>query len=231
MDLDYREAQSPNELGRALVDAAGMGNFAACKALLELGADVEWAQPTVMSPLCAASHKGHVDVVRLLLAAGADVNAADELGMRALSWAMQGPKRFEVAKVLLEAGAEVNFLSWRGRIPLAVACGHADVPLIELLVQYGADPNIAGPRTLTVLQSAVYWDQEVPVRTLARLCAIDMGQVTHAGESLVDLAKNSPLMLILLRALAAERAAIEAIGDAHEAGAVPASKSREAAPI
>jgi ankyrin repeat protein len=40
------------------------------------------------TPLIVAAGLGHIDIVRALLSAGADVNAKDEKGLRALTWAL-----------------------------------------------------------------------------------------------------------------------------------------------
>ena len=57
--------------------------------------------------LIAAADKGRLADVRRLLAAGADVAARDQKGRTALLAATQG-NHVEVARVLIEAGADVN---------------------------------------------------------------------------------------------------------------------------
>ena len=58
--------------------------------------------------LASASGKGHREIVELLLANGADVNANKNNGETALMAASQGGHR-EVVELLLAKGAEVNF--------------------------------------------------------------------------------------------------------------------------
>src|ERR1700676_1245867 len=74
-------------------------------ALLKAGSDVALAHPDGETPLMAASRTGHVDAVRLLLEAHANVNAADSYQQEtALMWgAAEG--HVDVVNALLNAGA------------------------------------------------------------------------------------------------------------------------------
>jgi ankyrin repeat protein len=61
-------------------------------------------QPGGNTPLTIASAKGHSDIVRLLLAAKADVSAADDDGKTGLMLALQNDHA-EVAELLRSAAA------------------------------------------------------------------------------------------------------------------------------
>ena len=54
-----------------------------------------------------AADEGHVDVAKVLIQNGVDVNAVDEDEKAALHWAAEN-ERVDLAKVLLENGADVN---------------------------------------------------------------------------------------------------------------------------
>ena len=59
------------------------------------------------TPLMEAASAGHTDIVRLLIAHGADVNAQSSSGNTPLMYACAGGHE-EVVRVLLEAGANVE---------------------------------------------------------------------------------------------------------------------------
>src|SRR5260221_1003878 len=66
--------------GSRLADAAMAGDGAAVRALLTGGEDVNVAQGDGMTALHWAARRGDLDVVRMLLAAGANVRAITRLG-------------------------------------------------------------------------------------------------------------------------------------------------------
>lgn len=63
--------------------------------------------PEGRTPLHRAAVLGHVDVARVLMVNGADVNARDEYGATPL-WYAVGDHQLPMARLLLEAGAEVD---------------------------------------------------------------------------------------------------------------------------
>ncbi len=74
--------------------------------LLRSGANPSRAHPEGETPLLAAARSGSVPTVRLLLARGVDVNAAETFQKTtALMWAA-AEGHIEVVDVLIEAGAD-----------------------------------------------------------------------------------------------------------------------------
>src|ERR1044071_5253352 len=70
------------------------------------------------TPLMHAAAYGTTEAVRLLLEAGADVNARNNFDATALLW---GARDSAKARLLIEHGANVNAQSKQGRTPLMVA--------------------------------------------------------------------------------------------------------------
>ena len=100
--------------------ALGLGRCAQCvRILLEAGADLNVTNKSERTALSRASYNGRVDVVRLLPAAGAVVDAEDTSGNSTLGQCCAGhqcgPQQVECAKVLIEAGASPAHLKSRWR--------------------------------------------------------------------------------------------------------------------
>ena len=132
------------------------------KVLLELGADVRARSRTYSqnvqtgdrggggavstvprggsTPLLFAARVGSVESVRLLLAAGADVNDSLPDGATALIVAAHSGHG-AVGALLLDKGADPNTADV-GYTALHAAVDRSDLPLVKALLAKGADPNI-----------------------------------------------------------------------------------------
>lgn len=131
-------------LDEQLIQAAGHGDIAAVKSLLDQGADVNAKDRHGVPALWLASKMNHPDIVRQLLERGADVNAKDRDGVTALmaasSFALSGGKR-DVVRQLLEKGADVDAKDKSAVTALIYAAGEDDPDVVRLLLDKGADVN------------------------------------------------------------------------------------------
>ncbi|KAI8494124.1 hypothetical protein Bbelb_284710 [Branchiostoma belcheri] len=123
-------------------NAAGTVAPAACRCcggLRHMNPDP--AAPGQESPLHRAAGNGHHETVSVLLTAGADVNARDDVQESPLHWAAENGHH-ETVSVLLTAGADVNARDEREKTPLhdAARCGHPKCA--EILLQHGADTGL-----------------------------------------------------------------------------------------
>jgi predicted LPLAT superfamily acyltransferase len=102
------------------------------------------AQPYKNHSLFMAVQNGHVEVVRLLLSGGADVNQArTDTGTTLLFMAAQ-EGHVEVVRLLLSGGADVNQARTdTGATPLFMAAQNGHVEVVRLLLSGGADVNQA----------------------------------------------------------------------------------------
>jgi ankyrin repeat protein len=93
--------------------AAYTGDLEEVTHLLQSNPDLNVFDDISYTPLHHAASKEHVEIVKVLLRAGADVNAHDEasIGNTPLS-EIAGYCSFTMAKTLLEAGADPTIPGW-----------------------------------------------------------------------------------------------------------------------
>ncbi|XP_057321208.1 kinase D-interacting substrate of 220 kDa-like [Microplitis mediator] len=93
------------------------------------------------TPLHEAVRQNNFDVIKKLIALGADVNVcADGTGQPPLFWAIR-KNNFEMSKYLIELGADVNAKCTRNSFlatPLQVAVFHGHESIVELLLDNNA---------------------------------------------------------------------------------------------
>ncbi|KAK3186393.1 hypothetical protein K4F52_004931 [Lecanicillium sp. MT-2017a] len=90
------------------------------------------------TPLILAAAKGHTQIVKMLLAAGANVNARGDDGMNSLqSAANEAP--LELLEVLLAHGADPHHVDDQGHTVAMSAVYNKDIKVLERLLEAGAD--------------------------------------------------------------------------------------------
>ena len=147
------------------------------------------------APVADAAQRGDVETVRALLRRGADVNAAQGDGMRALHWAAT-MGRADIIDVLLYAGADPESTTRLGAytaLHLASKAGHAEA--IERLMQGHARPETETSTGATALHFAARSGRADAVATLIR----------HGAE--VDSRAGSAEQTPLIWATASDRVA------------------------
>ncbi len=155
----------PKDKNALLVDAVKAEDEVAVKALLEKGANpngfvrektTDWSgaiQLDLTPPLSWAASIGNLNIVRLLLRHGADV---DPKGYTSPLSRAASNGHLEIVKLLLRYGADVNPEGQQS--PLAWASyGDSDrLPIMKLLIRHGADVNARfdkkGTTVMTIAQ-------------------------------------------------------------------------------
>jgi ankyrin repeat protein len=148
--------------------ACHRGSLKDAQALIDAGADVEKGDAESFRPLMCAAVGGRTEIIRLLLQHGARVDATDEYGRAALSWAVTKGEFHESAKALIESGANVNKADEGGFTPL-MRSALADHPrCFALLLESGADVTPINPGwQKTALEMALDRGSE-PLKSLVR---------------------------------------------------------------
>jgi len=124
--------------------------------LVESGADLELTDNrNKTTVLMVASSQGQIDLVTYLLSRDVEVNALSAHGETALAFAASHGDT-EVAKLLIEHGADVNVVSpISGRTALHTSAADGYLEFVQLLLENGADPNLRDVEGLTPLGVAL----------------------------------------------------------------------------
>ncbi len=143
------------------------------------------------------SNVPNLNLVSDLIVLGANVNWQDEdnNGSTPLHRA-SGYGRVEIAKMLIDAGADVNVQANIGWTPLHWAVYYEDKKIIHLLTDAGVDVNVQDNHGWTPLHQTIFYDQVELARML-----IDAGArkdiQTNDGKFPYDLAKTEEIKTIL----------------------------------
>ena len=132
------------------IHAGWRGEIDTLKSSLARGVDVNAVDPEWGTALVGAVSNGRLEALKLLLEAGANIDQVVNLNRcpcadTALRIAVQyhglntakNAHHLEIAKMLLEAGADVN-ISVEGTTSLMTAIALEDTQMIQLLRQHGA---------------------------------------------------------------------------------------------
>jgi ankyrin repeat protein len=102
------------------------------------------------SPLMLAALKGHVDLVKKLVARGADVN---KTGWTPLHYAAT-TGQLEIINLLLENYAYIDAESPNGTTPLMMAAHYGTPEAVKLLLEAGADATLKNQLGMTAIDFA-----------------------------------------------------------------------------
>jgi ankyrin repeat protein len=93
-----------------------------------------------MTVLMAAASKGNLEMVKLLIEKGADVEDKDKDGATVLVHAtlMGNP---EIVRFLIDKGADVNAQTSQGLTALMMAADQGNLEIVKFLIEKGADVN------------------------------------------------------------------------------------------
>jgi ankyrin repeat protein len=232
------DANAPQNQGQTpLMVAARVGNVDAIRTLLDHGAKVntaeEWRGQTA---LMWAAGEGNAAATQLLISRGADVNIKSKVfdfrtlkakvgsvpmnfprgGFTALLFAArQG--HLDVARQLVEGGADMNIADPDNTTPLLLAILNLHFDVAGYLIEKGANPSLADDRGRTPLYGAIEMHtMDVSNRPVAKLndklTSVDIARMLIAKK--VDL--NAPLKRVL-----APRAVLDGADAAMGDGATP----------
>lgn len=156
---------SCNQSDETLLDLAQSGKASSVRAAIKRGSDVNEKNEKGETPLMLAArwNPDSFPVMKLLIAAGADVNAKDRYDTTILMAALLSYRRTTtldivkaIVKALIAAGADVNAKDKDGKTALLLAA-ELTTPhdIMQILVNAGADLDIKGEGGVNALMTLV----------------------------------------------------------------------------
>ena len=155
--VNINQTSPPGHLSQtALHLAATSGHLKAVIVLCESGAAINTPDFSGDTPLVGAVDAGHISIVDYLVKHGAEFNQVTDnpLSPTVLHLAVRSG-RFEIAKVLLDAGADLNARSSSGYTPLmwAIEGGHPEI--VSYLLDCGAKVTVRTSFGVTPIHEVV----------------------------------------------------------------------------
>jgi ankyrin repeat protein/mono/diheme cytochrome c family protein len=208
-------AKSASGMFTPLLFAVRGGHVDATRALLDAGANVNEKLPDGMSALVLAVYNAHYELAAALLDRGADPNAAAQgwTALHQVAWSRRPNRGFnmpgavptgtldslELVRRLIARGADVNarltkeprdgnrnMLNRIGGTPFLMAAKSADVPLMRVLLEGGADPKLTTNDGTSALMAAagvgVYGPGESPGTAEEAFEAVKLAFEVGAGD-------------------------------------------------
>ena len=145
----------------AFFEAITNNDLVAFKLFLEAGMDPNTTAQIASNPsaLMIAANHNRLEMAKMLIDKGANVNSKDKNGSTALMFAIsyEAGRNTELIKLLLSKGADANVTNKEGSTALMVAIGSqtADsAEVVKLLLEKGADVNAKSTKGVTALMVA-----------------------------------------------------------------------------
>lgn len=188
--------------GHSLIHwAALLGNEPFVESALANNCQVDSRAENQQTPLMWAVVRGHVAVVRQLLAAEADIRRADSLGATPLMIAVQHTcgTRYQLMLLLMQRGGHelLCAIDYKGCTAGHWAAYKGDLTALKLLVDFEADIHVLDDSKMSLLHRAVFAQKANVVPYLLEMRS-DPLQRNAEGKTSVDLARNHPFLQDLL---------------------------------
>lgn len=135
--IDANSSCDDGAVAKLLINAALEGDYAAVKFLLGQGVRVDERNARGYSPLHAAAYTGHLDIVRLLVENGADINDQQNETRLSVLHAAAQTNNLAVAAYLLANGARLEVTDDGGFTPITRATLKSYPKMVKLLRNYG----------------------------------------------------------------------------------------------
>lgn len=154
-DINYRDSS-----GRTPAMAATYkNNTETVKLLIQAGADINIRDNHLNNPFLYAGAEGFLEILKLTIEAGADAKSTNRFGGTALIPASEHGYVEVIKELLTKTDINVNHINNLGWTALLEAIilnngGEKQQQVIKMLIEHGADVNIADKNNITPLKHA-----------------------------------------------------------------------------
>ena len=150
--LDILTSDQQDDTPRRLIDACWRNHWEELESLLQAPQDPNTCRDDGEAALYIAANEGHVECVKLLLEAMADVHHMQATNGETAVHSAAFHSHLEVVRLLLEAGADKDATRPDGATALHFAGEQGNLELVRLMLEAGADRNMpmetwSGPMT------------------------------------------------------------------------------------
>ncbi|KAK6958880.1 ankyrin repeat protein [Biomphalaria glabrata] len=142
-------------------------------------------QPSFVYPLHLSVAKENLDLIKLLIESGADIDIVDSNGDTPLFYACS-KKNVEILKYLLTTGAEINTTNDFGKTPIFVTVELNQVLHFKMLLKWGADVSVCDKEGNSLICQAIKCRCADIVSLLLDL-GVDTHDITKDGDSALTL--------------------------------------------
>ncbi|KAI0145211.1 hypothetical protein GGR57DRAFT_481119 [Xylariaceae sp. FL1272] len=199
---DYANGSITSDtLNKSLYEATDREKQSTVQLLLEkFQADPNATGEEFGNALTAAAYDGTIDILKMLIDAGANVNAPEGYALQAA--ASMG--HYDVVEELvLRRHADVNALTTRedftAGTALQAACEASRVEIVRLLLESGADPNLgAGEDAPPVVAAALHAEEEILELLVQRKPNLDVFGGWDHSSPLINAAAFMPVSSLKL---------------------------------
>lgn len=188
--------------GYSLLHAfAKRGRTAVVEFILDKGADPNARDNFHLTPLLRAVMEGHVEMARLLIRKGGDIEATFEGNTTLIEATLQNNN--EMVTLLLTNNANIEAKTKDGHTSLHLAATTSSVRIVQTLSKAGADINPRDTKQMTPLMSAALSNKYWMVHLLLTMGA-DVEARDRDGETALQVHQNMAAARILALAQLAD---------------------------
>lgn len=173
--------------------AAKAGNAGMCRVLLSARLlNINMQDDGGWTPLVWATEHKHLDIVKLLMANGADPNITDNEGNIGLHWsAFSGS--LDICQIFLDHGCDVNAVNEHGDTPLHIAARQGYYECVHILLIRQANPFVVNKAGKTPIDCVARQESDVYLAIHINMALKKVvSKFTHRSEKVIhnDISKG-----------------------------------------